>query len=154
MQYVPIRKLIVLFISLLFRTSCSVACNKKHKETPCERPAPPELPHYHPAPLEALAKNGENDVNDDDEKELQLTDAQLGALDSHDEVQHKFRDRRIKVILRRIDSAKDRAKALEREMKDSAFLEFCDDILEAIGVQQVRHKPLSLEDLLLNHVPQ
>lgn len=131
-----------------------MACNKRHRETPCERPAPPELPQYHPAPLETIVKHVDNDVDDGDEKELQLSDTQLDALDSHNEVQRKFRDRRIKVILRRIDSAKDRAKALEHEMKDSAFLEFCDDILEAIGVQKVRHKPLSLEDLLLNHVHQ
>jgi len=39
-------------------------------------------------------------------------------------------------IVRRIDGAKNRRAMLEREMKDAAFLEFCDDILESMQLRQ------------------
>lgn len=83
-----------------------------------------------------------------------LTDEQLIALETHDEVQRKFRDDRVKTIVRRIDGAKDRSKALEVEMKDPAFLEFCDDILEAIGVKRPEETQLSLRQLLAQHYDQ
>lgn len=105
---------------------------------------PTKLPPYHPKPLEA---DGQNDEDD----QILLTSQQLSALDSHDEVQRKFRDDRVKTIVRRIDSEPDRAKALEKEMHDPAFLEFCEDILIAIGVKTPEDAQISLEQLLKQH---
>lgn len=66
----------------------------------------------------------------------------------HEEVARKFRDDKVKQILRRIDSAKDRGAALEREMEDPEFLEFCDDVLEALDFKPRDEKPVTLHDIL------
>lgn len=127
-------------------SSCSPSCYKKHKQTPCVVPNPRELAPYQPQPV--------FDDNNDDEDRVLLTEEQLLALEIHEEVQRKFRDNRVKTILRRIDGAKDRSKVLEVEMKDPAFLEFCNDILEAIGVKNPEDTELSLQQLLAEHCDQ
>lgn len=68
--------------------------------------------------------------------DVELTGSQLHLLDGSDEVQRKLRDERVMAIVRRIDGAKNRRAMLEREMKDAAFLEFCDDILESMQLRQ------------------
>lgn len=78
-----------------------------------------------------------------------LTEKQLEGIDSHIEVQHKLRDERVLRMLQRIDSAPNRVKALEKEMKDPAFLEFCDDVLEAVGCRSQENEDLSIEERLL-----
>lgn len=71
-----------------------------------------------------------------DEDTMLLTPEQLRCLDVHSEVQRKVRDPRLMAILARVDAAKDGAAALRKEMEDPAFVEFCDDVLDAIGVKE------------------
>lgn len=64
------------------------------------------------------------------------------SLDDDPEVARKTADSRVLAAIARVDSASDRAAALQKEMQDPAFVELCDDILGALGVQ----KPSAEED--------
>lgn len=125
-----------------FWNSCSLACNTVHKQQPCHAPAPKILPLYRPKP------HPKNEDDDESVESRLLSQEKLERLHTHAEVARKFRDDRMKQILRRIDSANDRASALEREMEDPEFLEFCDDVLEALGVRSRDEKPVTLHDIL------
>lgn len=131
------------FFSLMLRsTSCSVGCSVTHKRQPCDVPAPKKLSTYRPKP-QLLGDGGDESADP-----YLLSQEKLEGLCAHAEVARKFRDDRMKQILRRIDSAKDRGAALEREMEDPEFLEFCDDILEALGFKPRDEKPVTLHDIL------
>lgn len=121
--------------------SCSLPCHKTHKQHQCDPPPLKTLPPYQP-------KSFSQDENGNDDSQV-LSEDQVSSLMNHPEVQRKFRDGRVKEVLRRIDSAKDRANTLEKEMEDPAFLEFCDDILEAIGFKHTDEKPVTLHDIFL-----
>lgn len=51
-------------------------------------------------------------------------------------MQRKVRDARLIAILERIDNASNRARALEKEMQNPEFLEFCDDVLDALDIKE------------------
>lgn len=89
---------------------------------------------------------------EESEKELDdcilLTPAQLALLDTNGEVQRKLRDDRVMDIIKRIDSAPNRAAALQLEMKNPSFLEFCDDIMEAVGCDMSPNKEFTLREYL------
>lgn len=73
---------------------------------------------------------------------------QLEGLDNHKEVQRKLKDDRLLTVLQRIGSSANRIKELEREMQDPAFLEFCDDVLEAVGCKVSPDIPVTLEEII------
>lgn len=102
--------------------SCSVACNRTHKQTPCS--APPSAPTKFPARANAANPPSE---------ELLLTAEQLAILDTDPEVTRKTAHSRVLAAIARVDSAADRAAALEKEMQDPTFVELCDDVLAALG---------------------
>lgn len=79
---------------------------------------------------------------------LLLKKEQLEGLDKHEEVQRKLNDDRLLAVLQRIDSSPNRVKELEKEMQDPAFLEFCDDVLEALGCKVSLDLPVTLEEII------
>lgn len=131
-----------------------MACNRKHKEKRCEAVPPPKLAAYHPKPIQRKnQQHGKEPNNDSDDDEILLTEEQLLLLDNDDEVQRKFRDKRIKQIIRHIDNSSNRSNELEKNMlKDESFLEFCDDILETIGIKQKDNPEISIQELIENHL--
>lgn len=68
--------------------------------------------------------------------EFRLTEEQLAQLDDDTEVWRKVRDARVQATLARILNARDCGKALRNEMEDPGFLEFCDDVLAALGMKE------------------
>lgn len=127
----------------LFLFSCSLPCSKTHKATPCE---PPE-PKRNPIPIHNVSSASKEEEEDEDA--ILLTSEQLNDIAGHKEVQRKTRDDYLMEIVARIDSAPNRAAALEKEMKGNpAFLEFCDDILEAVGCKDPAAEEINLEELV------
>lgn len=128
---------------------CSVACSKTHKSTPCK---PPEKQPQPSSGVVNKAQARAAQSREESEKELDdcilLTPAQLALLDTNDEVQRKLRDDRVMDIIKRIDSAPNRTAALQLEMKNPAFLEFCDDIMEAVGCDMSPNKEFTLREYL------
>lgn len=140
-------------------------CNKAHKQESCEpagstavTSAASSAPkkHHHKNKNKNRAAKSRDQFNEEQQEEAQLllSQHQLQALNSHEEVQRKFGDNRLKAIVKRIDNAPDRAEALEKEMAQPEFLEFCDDILEAVGVKPIGDKQLSLEEWFAEHFNQ
>lgn len=122
----------------MFIYSCSVACGKKHKETPCEpyvEKPPPSARGQHghknqkKAVHPASARRFENDVD----PRYDLSAEQYGLLDANQKLQAQLRDPRLMETLRGIHGAGDKRATLDAEMQNPEFLAFCDEILDCVG---------------------
>lgn len=103
-----------------------------------------------PAPVTEVRAEREERKEEDVDEEHCVTEEQLAGMDSCPAVQRKLRDERVMEIVRRIDASGDRAKALEKEMADPAFLEFCNDVLESLGLREPEPEPANPLDVLLD----
>jgi hypothetical protein len=75
----------------------------------------------------------------DEDEEWKLSGEQLAALRSSDQLLPPLRDERLQTLIRKIDSAIDRPKALEEAVQqDSRFAEFYQKILLELQIAEVR----------------
>ncbi len=79
----------------------------------------------------AAPRRFENDLD----PSVDLTKEQFDMLDNNEALQNKLKDSRLLETLRAIDSASDKNAALDAQMQDPEFLQFCDEILDCVGYQ-------------------
>ena len=110
---------------------CSVACNTSHRAS-CEGRAAASTTaasteHFSSCDSIIDAERSDGDVV--------LTDAQLALIGSTASLRAALRDRRLQAIIRSVDAAPDRRKALEhaRHTGGADFIAFLDEMLLAIG---------------------
>ncbi|KND01953.1 uncharacterized protein SPPG_02461 [Spizellomyces punctatus DAOM BR117] len=104
---------------------CSLACYKKHKETPCSPPISEESPKEKPvsAPLKDM-----------DEEGSLLTDEQLGRLGASKDISDILSNVDLQKILKELDSAQDPEKALDQAMEQiPIFREFAEKAIETVA---------------------
>ncbi|CAN8076515.1 unnamed protein product [Agarophyton chilense] len=124
---------------------CSVPCSKSHKQNCAPLPLV-TAPRLKVVDEQKAKRQQEEESLPVDL--LLLKTEQLRSLENDREVQRKLRDDRLLEILQHIDSSSNRVKTLEMRMKDPAFLEFCDDVLKALGCKLLPDAPLTLEETL------
>ncbi|KAL1917914.1 uncharacterized protein VTP21DRAFT_3748 [Calcarisporiella thermophila] len=101
---------------------CSLPCYKKHKENPCEKPAPPpEPPKQDPPPL---------NIPEDDES--LLSDEQLAQLEHSDKVRQYLKDPRVCQLISEITSAEDAERRLDRAREDPEFEAFAQTLIDTV----------------------
>ncbi|ORX81148.1 hypothetical protein K493DRAFT_320740 [Basidiobolus meristosporus CBS 931.73] len=100
---------------------CSVTCYKKHKEVPCQKPAPKvEEP---PVVEEEETENEEN----------KLSDEQLQMLASSDKVREMLKTTYLKELIKQIDSSDKPEKILEQtRQKEPLFDEFANTLIDVL----------------------
>mmetsp|Transcript_51739 Transcript_51739/g.116437 ORF Transcript_51739/g.116437 Transcript_51739/m.116437 type:complete len:128 (+) Transcript_51739:103-486(+) len=99
---------------------CSLACYKVHSNAPCWAREAEQAP----------AKKARQEP---EEEEDLLSEVRLCALRGHQGVRSALRSERFCDVLKHLDSADDRRKALEELLeKDSYFVGFVENMMEAI----------------------
>mmetsp|Transcript_92371 Transcript_92371/g.245383 ORF Transcript_92371/g.245383 Transcript_92371/m.245383 type:complete len:130 (-) Transcript_92371:2-391(-) len=101
---------------------CSLPCYRTHAAGPCWAREADAAP----------AKKARQDEPEDEEETL-LTEVRLCALRGHQGVRSSLRSERFRGVLRNLDAAEDRRKALEELLeKDAFFVSFAEQLMEAI----------------------
>ncbi|CAM0137004.1 hypothetical protein VKS41_008155 [Umbelopsis sp. WA50703] len=114
---------------------CSLACYKKHKETPCQKPTETENAESS-APAQEKASKAKNQPTGDDDDQ-QLTVEQLQSLGQSEALREYLLYPQIRKLIRAIDSADNPAKALdEARQNDQVFNEALDEMLYAVTGQK------------------
>ncbi|KAF9354321.1 hypothetical protein BGX26_007850 [Mortierella sp. AD094] len=109
--------------------SCSLACYKKHKETPCEKPAPAPEPDTIPVPPvepipEYLAE----------EPVALLNEEQLDRISQSAKIQELLQNEGLQRLVRMIDSSENPEYLLDKARKDDRrFVELSDEILALVS---------------------
>jgi predicted AlkP superfamily phosphohydrolase/phosphomutase len=121
---------------MVYKTSCSVACFKLHKES-CiplpsasdDTPSSSTLPS--PAAPPTQSSSTRHEEKDDSVKRVVITDAQMTAVLTNPKVSHWLESQRLKDAITRIDSSADRVHMLENHLQDPEFAQFVQDCLDA-----------------------
>ncbi|XP_051118813.1 uncharacterized protein LOC127243021 isoform X2 [Andrographis paniculata] len=119
---------------------CSLACFKKHKETPCAKPEPlkEEISHKSPdASHSAIehptaAKKEEKPCYVGERREV-LQESQLRSVAASNEIRDAIKDEKLQKLICNIDSSTDPDNELDKAMEDETFLLFTEKILSTIG---------------------
>ncbi|KAF9112834.1 hypothetical protein BGX27_002713 [Mortierella sp. AM989] len=104
-------------------------CYKKHRETPCEKPAPVPEPETIPVPPvepipEYLAE----------EPVALLNDEQLGRISQSVKVQELLQSEGLRKLVKMIDSSENPEYLLDKARKDDRrFMELSDEILAIVN---------------------
>ncbi|XP_021907346.1 zinc finger HIT domain-containing protein 3 [Carica papaya] len=107
---------------------CSLACFKKHKETPC---AKPESTEERPTVVQELPIERELNVDD---PSLVLEQKQLEAIASSCEIREALKDENLQELIYNIDCSLDALNELEKYMGVEAFCMFTDKVLSNINL--------------------
>ncbi|KAK7267508.1 hypothetical protein RIF29_20183 [Crotalaria pallida] len=105
---------------------CSLACFKKHKESPCVKPS-------------SEAKQTEVSISPVlkplivDEPSLVLQKSQLDAIASSSEIRDALNDKSLQELICRIDSSPNAENELDKAMAEEAFRLFTDKVLSTIN---------------------
>ncbi|KAI9984196.1 hypothetical protein PInf_013769 [Phytophthora infestans] len=114
---------------------CSLACCKKHKETPCEPASVLEKSQesLQSTPTPANAK----DVDEEGENNTEtLTEEQMDALRMSNGVKNMLANPAITQALTQIDSSQDKMKMLEKALLDATFATFMYQTLDEVVLAQ------------------
>ncbi|KAI8602436.1 zinc finger HIT domain-containing protein 3 [Dissophora ornata] len=108
---------------------CSLVCYKKHKETPCEKPAP--IPEPETIPVPPVKQVPDYLV---EEPVALLNDEQLDMISQSSAIQEMLKNDGLRRLVRMIDSSENPEYLLDKARKDDRhFMEFSDEILAVIA---------------------
>ncbi|KAF9393044.1 hypothetical protein CPB97_004069 [Podila verticillata] len=108
---------------------CSLVCYKKHKETPCEKPAPIPEPETIPVP----PVEPKPDYLEEESVAL-LNDDQLSRIAQSARLQELLKNEGLRRLVRMIDSSENPEYLLDKARKeDQRFMEFSEEILTIVG---------------------
>ena len=89
--------------------------------------------------LRKRQRANEMEDSEDEDEEWRLTEKQLAALRSSEQLVPQLRDERLQALVRKIDSAVDRPRALEEAVRqDPRFAEFYQQLLLQLQIAEVR----------------
>jgi len=112
---------------------CSLSCYKRHKETPCEKPAPPPAP----APKNDTSAS----TSPEDDSETALKSDQLRKLAASSKIQEYLRYPQIRDLIAQIDSGADPEALLDRAREDDlVFAEFAEEALATVTGERWRQE--------------
>ncbi|KAI8050367.1 hypothetical protein BDF22DRAFT_696820 [Syncephalis plumigaleata] len=110
---------------------CSVACSRKHKETPCQKPESPKMPFEHSVTSSEQAN--ETDIA------FPLDQEQLVKIDNDATLQQQLQHSRLKTTIQYIlghTELAERDKVLEQLLaSDDDFRTFTNQLLEVVGYE-------------------
>eukprot|EP00899_Mesostigma_viride_P021287 jgi/Mesvir1/2915/Mv13985-RA.1 len=111
---------------------CSVACYRKHKETPCSQVALPSqsAPPY--AETRPQPPRWYNDENDEDAVSVRLQQKQLQLLAENESIRRALRNKDLQKAIMDIDASISAEQLLDATMQGEAFKGFCERVLGVI----------------------
>ncbi|KAL3828116.1 hypothetical protein ACJIZ3_016918 [Penstemon smallii] len=120
---------------------CSLACFKKHKETPCTKPEPIteekiETPCTKPEPLTVENVDSGSIIRKPcyvDEASEVLQKSKLQSIASSSEIRDSIKDEKLQKLIQNIDSSANPEYELDKAMEDDEFRFLTEKILSTIG---------------------
>ncbi|KAF9353538.1 hypothetical protein BGX34_011508 [Mortierella sp. NVP85] len=110
-------------------SNCSVACYKKHKETPCEKPKP--IPEPDTIPVPPVQKVPDYLV---EEPVALLNEEQLSRIAQSPQIKEMLQNEGLRRLIKMIDSSENPEYLLDRARKENrGFMELSEEILAIAG---------------------
>ncbi|XP_011080155.1 zinc finger HIT domain-containing protein 3 [Sesamum indicum] len=107
---------------------CSLACFKKHKETPCSKPEPINEEKVYPS----AATNDDKPCYVDEQNEV-LQESQLQSLAASNEIRDLIKNEKLQKVIYKIDCSADPENELDKSMEEESFRLFAEKISSIIG---------------------